>query len=60
MTITAAAQLFGMPVLIVVGSGGREGAVSEHVVVRVGGGVGAVVGAAEPVGSRGPGTANIV
>ena len=45
-----------MPVLIVVGGGGREAAVCEHVVVGVGGGVGAVVRAPKPVGCGPPKT----
>ena len=42
------------PVLVIIGGGGRDAAVGEHVVVGVGGGVGAVVRAPEPVGGRRP------
>ena len=45
---------WNVPVLVVIGSGGRDAAVGEHVVVGVGGGVGAVVRAPEPVGGRRP------
>ena len=48
-----------VPVLVVIGRGGRYAAVCEHVVVGVGGGVGAVVRAPEPVGSRGPEDENV-